>query len=171
MSGFINDLGAFAKLGKVAVAKVNVDMNKLVRDEVEQIQKISTNIQNTKIVFSNIEPAFCDPGLMKQVWNNLIGNALKYSSKIKNAKVEIGSKKLNKKTVYYIKDNGAGFDMKDADKLFKVFERLHKSNEFEGTGIGLSTVERIITKHGGKIWAEGKLNKGAVFYFTLPPKS
>jgi light-regulated signal transduction histidine kinase (bacteriophytochrome) len=105
---------------------------------------------------------------MLQVWVNLIGNAVKYSAKVARPLVEIGITDKDNKTVYYIKDNGAGFDMRHADKLFAAFQRLHGISDFEGSGIGLSTVHRIITRHGGTIWAESEPNKGATFYFTLP---
>ena len=99
---------------------------------------------------------------------NLLSNAIKYSRKEVNPIIEIGMKEVNGEDVYYTKDNGVGFDMRYYDKLFRVFQRLHKQSEFEGTGVGLSLVHAIITKHGGKLWAEGKVNQGATFYFTLP---
>jgi len=106
--------------------------------------------------------------MMKQVMTNLISNALKYSGKKEKSKVEIGSYLDNNNNIYYVKDNGVGFDMKYYDKLFGVFQRLHSVNEFEGTGVGLALVQRIISKHGGKVWAEAKVDKGATFYFSLP---
>jgi two-component system, sensor histidine kinase and response regulator len=105
--------------------------------------------------------------MLHQVWINLIGNAVKYSSKCESPLVEIGYTENNGEVVYYVRDNGAGFDMKDADKLFGVFSRLHTSTEFEGTGVGLSIVKEIIHKHGGRIWAQAAVDKGATFYFTL----
>jgi light-regulated signal transduction histidine kinase (bacteriophytochrome) len=105
---------------------------------------------------------------MSQVWINLISNAIKYSSKKEKPQVEVGCHKQEDEIVYYVKDNGAGFSMKYADKLFGVFQRLHGPAEFEGTGVGLSIVQRIIIKHGGRVWAEGKVNEGATFYFSLP---
>ena len=105
--------------------------------------------------------------LIKQVWINLISNAVKYSRKKEQPVIEIGSTGVNGNQMFFIKDNGAGFDMQYADKLFGVFQRLHKVAEYEGTGVGLALVHRIVTKHGGKIWAEAKTNEGATFYFTL----
>jgi len=109
----------------------------------------------------------CDPVLMRQVFQNLIGNALKYSRPRSPAVIEIGKLQENESLVIFIRDNGVGFNMKYADKLFGVFQRLHRAEDFEGTGIGLATVQRIIQKHGGRVWAEAELDHGATFYFTL----
>jgi light-regulated signal transduction histidine kinase (bacteriophytochrome) len=108
---------------------------------------------------------------MKQVWANLIHNAVKYSSKKEAPVIEIGMQETGEEMVYYVKDNGSGFNMKYADKLFAPFQRLHNDQEFEGTGVGLATAQRIVNKHGGKVWAEGKVNEGATFYFTIPDKA
>ena len=110
-----------------------------------------------------------DPGLLRQVFENLLSNAWKYSSKTPNARIEMGiSEVRNGKPVYFVKDNGAGFDMRHASKLFTAFQRLHHSSDFPGTGVGLATVQRILARHGGEIWAEGAIEKGAAFYFTIP---
>jgi len=108
-----------------------------------------------------------DPRMLQSVVQNLLNNAWKYSSKTEDAKVSFTSEEQNNQTVYAVKDNGAGFDMKDIDKLFGTFKRLHSEKEFIGTGVGLSTVKRVIDKHEGKIWAEAEKGKGAKFYFTL----
>ena len=107
---------------------------------------------------------------MKHVWANLLGNALKYSSKQPEPRVEVGGHCEHGETVYWVHDNGAGFDMRYADKLFGVFQRLHREDEFPGTGVGLSIVQRIVTGHGGRVWAEGRPGTGATFYFALPEK-
>jgi light-regulated signal transduction histidine kinase (bacteriophytochrome) len=111
--------------------------------------------------------AECDPVLIRQVFQNLISNALKYSRPRSPAVIEIGRTEKEGETVIFVKDNGVGFDMRYMGKLFGVFQRLHLAEEFEGTGIGLATVERIIKKHGGRVWVEAELDRGATFYFTL----
>jgi len=111
----------------------------------------------------------CDRGLIKQVFANLISNAIKYTLFRAQALIEVGQTTIDEESVIFIRDNGAGFDMKHADKLFGVFQRLHRMDEFEGNGVGLATVRRIIQRHGGRVWAEAELDKGATFYFTLSP--
>jgi light-regulated signal transduction histidine kinase (bacteriophytochrome) len=115
-----------------------------------------------------LPPANVDPVLIRQVYFNLIANAVKFTRTRENAIIEVGSTKEEKEVIYYLKDNGVGFDMQYKDNLFGVFQRLHSSEAFEGTGVGLSIVKRIIQRHGGRVWAEGKVNEGATFYFSLP---
>lgn len=116
----------------------------------------------------NLLPIMGDAELLKQVLINLISNAIKYSSKKENPKVEIGCLEEEKEITYYVKDNGAGFSMQYVNKLFGVFQRLHENSEFEGIGIGLAIVQRIVLRHGGRVWAEGEVDQGATFYFALP---
>jgi len=111
--------------------------------------------------------AQADRTLLKQVWVNLIGNAIKYSAKAERPRIEVAGREDAAELVYWARDNGAGFDMRYVGKLFGVFQRLHAAADFEGTGIGLATVRRIINRHGGRIWAEGAVDQGATFYFTL----
>jgi PAS domain S-box-containing protein len=166
MRQLITDLLEFSKFGKAPLKLKEVNMNNIVRATVEEM-KIGNRDLDLKVNLSDLSPAWCDEGLIRQVWANLISNAVKYSSKKEQAVVEIGCEKREGKMVYYVKDNGAGFDMKYADKLFKVFKRLHSPSEFKGTGIGLATVERILSKHEGRIWAYSQPGEGASFYFTL----
>jgi light-regulated signal transduction histidine kinase (bacteriophytochrome) len=111
--------------------------------------------------------AQCDPGLMKQVFVNLISNAVKYTGKREHAVIQVGRMKQNDERVIFVRDNGVGFDMRYAGKLFGVFQRLHKARDFAGTGVGLAIVQRIIRKHGGRIWAEAEIDRGATFFFTI----
>jgi light-regulated signal transduction histidine kinase (bacteriophytochrome) len=166
MDTLINDLLAFSRLGKKDIQKTTIDTNQLVRNIVSEISPGVND--HAQIKFLNLPPASADYSLIKQVWVNLISNGLKYSSKKEIPVVEIGSHPEASETVFYVKDNGAGFDMQYADKLFGVFQRLHKPSEFEGTGVGLAIVQRIVTKHGGRVWGEGKPQEGATFYFSLP---
>ena len=167
MGQLIDDLLDFSRLGRSPLTIKAVDMNNIVS---EVIQEIKTDGQTVapKINMHDLSAAKCDPTLMKQVWTNLISNAVKYSRKKESPEIEIGITHRNGSTTYFVKDNGAGFDMQFSDKLFAVFQRLHKVTEYEGTGVGLALVHRIITKHHGSIWADSKVDEGATFYFTLP---
>jgi light-regulated signal transduction histidine kinase (bacteriophytochrome) len=122
----------------------------------------------SEVIITSLPQIKGDSSMLRQVMQNLISNALKYSMKKDKPVIEIGAYEENGENVYYVKDNGAGFNMDYYDKLFGVFQRLHNGSEFEGTGVGLALVHRIITKHNGKIWAEGKENEGAIFYFSIP---
>jgi PAS domain S-box-containing protein len=169
MGILIDDLLAFSRLGRKEIQRSRVDVQRMVENILTEISHSTKVIAKVKI--SELPAAEADHGLLQQVWVNLISNAIKYSGKKEMPEIEIGSIHSNQETIYFIKDNGSGFDMQYADKLFGVFQRLHNPKEFEGTGVGLAIVHRIITKHGGRIWADAKKNEGAVFYFTLPVKT
>jgi two-component system sensor kinase len=116
----------------------------------------------------DLPPGWGDQSLLYQVMENLLNNAIKYTRARKTAVIEVGGQEEEKETIYYVKDNGVGFEERYADKLFGVFQRLHGREEYEGTGVGLAIVKRIIERHGGRVWAEGKVDEGATFYFALP---
>jgi PAS domain S-box-containing protein len=167
MGGLIDDLLSFSRIGRSSLNQGVINMNSLAAtvftDISNEKEKARTNLKIEKL-----HKAYGDQSLIKQVWNNLISNALKYSSKEITPEISIGSSKKGEIITYFIKDNGVGFDMQYAHKLFGVFQRLHSEAEFEGNGVGLAIVERIILKHGGRVWAEGETGKGATFYFALP---
>jgi light-regulated signal transduction histidine kinase (bacteriophytochrome) len=167
MGELVNDLLNLARLGRANLVKRNLDMTDLVTAVIDEM-RFSTNKLAAKIKLQELKPADCDHTLIKQVWSNLLSNAIKYSKNNPNPQIEIGSIDKSGQIVYYIKDNGVGFDPQYSGKLFGVFQRLHKATDFPGTGVGLAIVYRIITRHGGKVWADAKVNEGAVFYFTLP---
>jgi len=169
MGQLIDDLLNLSHLGRQEVVTGRVDMNRLVKLAIDEQLLLYTG-KAPDIVADPLLPANCDHNLMLQVWINLISNALKYSGKQDQPVIHISSCGSGNSVVYSVRDNGVGFDMKYADKLFGVFQRLHKATEFEGTGVGLALVQRIIIKHGGRVWAESEKGKGAVFYFSLPVK-
>ena len=166
MGLLIDDLLAFSRIGRRELVKINIPMHALVQGICNELKEEAPG-RHIEFRINKLLPALADNMAIKQVWLNLVSNAIKYSRLKDNALVEIGSKANGKEVTYFIKDNGAGFDMRYANKLFGVFQRLHSDEEFEGTGVGLALVHRIISKHGGRTWAEGKVNEGATFYFTL----
>lgn len=166
MGNLIDDLLTFSRLGRKEVVKSSTNNKELVNDVLNEIKNLTNFCAEIKK--QQLPNSCADQALIRQVWLNLLSNAIKYSSKKENPVIEIGFSELENEMMYFIKDNGAGFNMQYADKLFGVFQRLHNTNEFEGTGIGLAIVQRIITKHGGRVWAESKINEGATFFFTLP---
>jgi signal transduction histidine kinase len=166
MGELIDDLLAFSKLGRKQVAFLDIDMNALVKLVQEELLfEEGENIPefNVKV----LPPAKGDKSLIKQVWINLISNAIKYSRYKPTTRIEINAYEKDNLIVYYVKDEGAGFDMQYYDKLFGVFQRLHSQEEFEGTGIGLAIVQKIVQRHNGTVWAESVLNEGTCFYFSL----
>lgn len=166
MGTLIDDLLAFSKLGKQEIRKSLVNMKQIADSSLEDIHLAEGYSGVIKI--NDLHAVNADLSLMKHVMINLLNNAVKYSSKKEKPAIEISSWKENEMIIHSVKDNGVGFDMAYADKLFGVFQRLHSQEEFEGTGVGLAIVQRIIHRHGGEIWAESKVNQGATFYFSLP---
>lgn len=170
MSQLIDDLLELSRVNRTKMHLAMINMENLCKTVFAEITDPGVK-QKTKLNLKNVLPAMGDPLLLRQVLINLIGNAVKFSSRREQAKITISSEKRNEMVEFRISDNGAGFDMKYSDKLFGAFQRLHNIKDFDGTGIGLAIVQRIIHRHGGKVWAEGKLGKGASFYFSLPLKT
>ncbi len=166
MDNLINDLLLFSRTGKQALKIEKVSCTEMVKQVVAELQTEREG-REVEVVVGRLRTCLADPILLKQVWVNLLSNAFKFTKGKENTLVEIGSKTIKGERVYFVKDNGAGFDMRYSDKLFDVFQRLHSTAEYEGTGVGLAIVQRIITRHGGRVWAEAEVNKGAVFYFTV----
>lgn len=169
MGLLIDDLLAFSQLGRRDLRKTLIDVNDLIEKLMNDVPDAAK--ERSEVVIGHLHKVMADYGLFRQVLFNLISNAFKYSSKKEKPVIEIFSEEKNGEIIFSVKDNGVGFDMKYADKLFGVFQRLHSQEEFEGTGAGLAIAHRIITKHRGRIWAEGKVNQGAIFYLSLPQQS
>lgn len=166
MGALIDDLLSFSRLSRQPINKRLFDPTKLVSDLYKELKEEHKG-RNVEFQIEALPLCQGDPSLLKQVWSNLLSNALKYTRAREQAVIKVGYKEIEEEKVYFIEDNGAGFDMKYAHKLFGVFQRLHRAEEFEGTGVGLAIVQRIITRHGGRIWTEAAKDKGATFYFTL----
>ncbi|HWM41256.1 MAG TPA: ATP-binding protein [Burkholderiales bacterium] len=164
MGQLIDDLLDFSRLGRRALARQRVDMNALAAEAAGELADGSKALLES----APLPLAQADRAMMKQVWANLIGNALKYSGKRDAPRIEIGGREDAGENVYWVRDNGVGFDMRYVEKLFGVFQRLHSLEEFPGTGVGLAIVQRVVTRHGGRVWAEGRPGEGACFYFSLP---
>ncbi len=168
MTKMIDDLLNFFRTGKRELVRTEIKMNLMVESICRNYD--GQNGSNVRIVIKQLPDAIADGNSLRQVWQNLISNAVKYSSKKQNPEIEIGCTQEHGTTIYYVKDNGAGFNTDYTHKLFGVFQRLHSSREFEGSGIGLATVHKIISRHGGKVWAEAIEGEGATFYFMLDAK-
>ncbi len=167
MGKLIDDLLSFARLGRQEVKKDRVIMSTLADETYKEVRKASPE---RAIAFSMdpLPDVRADADMIRQVWTNLFTNAIKFTGKKESAKIEVGSTSDGNSVTYFVKDNGAGFDMQYIDKLFGVFQRLHSAEEFEGTGVGLANIKRIIERHGGSVRAEGHVGEGATFFFTLP---
>jgi PAS domain S-box-containing protein len=167
MGRLIDDLLAFSRTARAELHKTRVNLNDIVRDTLRELKQ---EIAGRKVewVLGKLPLADGDPHLLRMAFFNLLENALKYTRTRSAARIEIGNASTRAETIIFVKDNGVGFDMRYAQKLFGVFQRLHRAADFEGTGIGLANVRRIILRHGGRTWAEGEVNRGATFYFSLP---
>jgi light-regulated signal transduction histidine kinase (bacteriophytochrome) len=174
MGALIDDLLAFSRLGRQPVVHAEVNIDSLVREVVDEIlHAASLGGRREAAIVPQIEvdplpPARGDRGLLRQVWMNLIANAVKYSSKVARPIIQVSGRQLDTENHYSVRDNGVGFNMEYAEQLFRVFQRLHRADEFSGTGVGLAIVQRVVTRHGGRVWAEGKVDQGAMFSFALP---
>lgn len=167
MGQLIDDLLQFSRLGRKELEKMRVDMTDLAREAVEESRRANPG-RTVEVRIDDLPPVQGDRTLLRQVWVNLVSNAFKYSRPAASARIEIGAAREGGSTVYHVRDNGVGFDMKYADKLFGVFQRLHAKTEFEGTGVGLAIVHRVIQRHHGRVWAESRPGEGAVFRFSIP---
>jgi signal transduction histidine kinase len=167
MGQLIENLLAFSRVGRQSVHSTTIDMTALAGSVFREIAPPDF-ASRVVLVINPLPDAQGDPAMIRQVWANLLSNAVKFSSRRDRPKIVIGARVEDGQHVYFVQDNGAGFDMRHADKLFGVFQRMHSTSEFEGTGVGLAIVERIVRKHGGKVWGEGKIDAGASFSFTLP---
>jgi light-regulated signal transduction histidine kinase (bacteriophytochrome) len=169
MGQLIDDILLLSRASRQEMKISELDMSSLANRVYLDFQQ-DTEGRNIAFKADNIPVAKGDRALLTQVFSNLIGNAIKFTREKENATIEVGSNEDKDYKIYYVKDNGAGFDMKYYDKLFGLFQRLHSQEEFEGTGVGLSIVQRIISRHGGRVWGEGEVDNGATIYFSLPKK-
>jgi signal transduction histidine kinase len=169
MGELVDDLLGFSRLSREPLSTAAIDMKRLVGEVLGELQV--SGEKPPRLVLGALPPARGDATLLKQVWANLLGNATKFSGRRERPVVEVSGHEDGTESVYCVKDNGAGFDMRYYDKLFGVFQRLHSEAEFSGSGVGLAIVQRIVTRHGGRVWAEGKVDEGAAFYFSLPKES
>lgn len=167
MAKLIDDILAFSRVSHTDLARHAVNMEELADSVIADLTPSFEN-RDVKIGRGNLPPTHGDVSMLRQVFVNLLGNSIKFTLPKTQAKITLGSYDENNETVYFVQDNGVGFDMQYVNKLFGVFQRLHSNDKFEGTGIGLAIVKRIITRHGGRVWATGKENEGATIYFTIP---
>lgn len=167
MSQLVGDLLRLSRLGREPLSKRPVDIAALAREVITELEKDKGD-RSVEVQIGALPVSAADYALLKQVFVNLLSNAFKFTRQKEKARIEIGFQEQNGERVYFVRDNGAGFDMKYADKLFGVFQRLHRAQDFEGTGVGLTIVQRIVQRHGGRVWAESEPEKGATFYFSLP---
>ena len=167
MSQLIDDLLAFSRVGRAPLSSVMIDMTDLVKETLGELQP-ETQGRTIEWDLRSLPRARGDRSLLHQVWINLLSNAIKYTRTRERARIEVAGVDQDKELVFWVKDNGVGFDMEYANKLFGVFQRLHTTQEFEGTGVGLANVRRIVQRHGGRTWAEAQRDRGATIFFSLP---
>jgi signal transduction histidine kinase len=166
MEHLIDDLLAFSRLGRQGITPTTVDLGALITAVWDDLGRHEPRMPALDL--RSLDPAWCDPAMIRQVLVNLLSNAVKFTAPAAEPRVEVGQSPRGSETVYYVKDNGVGFDARYASKLFGVFQRLHSVEDFEGTGVGLAIVERIVRRHGGQVFAEGEVGHGARFSFSLP---
>lgn len=167
MGELIDGLLTFSRLGRQALDQVDINMEELAKSTFDEVQAANKE-RRVLIELQALPPAFGDRNMVRQVFYNLISNAFKFTRPVSNPSIEIGFQEDGSQHTYYVKDNGVGFDMQYSQKLFGVFQRLHSVDDFEGAGVGLALVQRMVLRHGGRVWGEGKVGQGATFYFTLP---
>ncbi|MGA7289475.1 MAG: ATP-binding protein, partial [Terriglobales bacterium] len=170
MGLLVDELLNLARVGRHALNRRPTELNDIVAEVIAMLESESEG-RRVEWIIADLPTVECDPVLVKQIFQNLLTNALKFTRPRARAVIEVSQVEIRNEgqRIFMVRDNGIGFSMKYVDKLFGVFQRLHQADEFEGTGIGLATVQRIVQKHGGRVWAEGEVDKGATFYFTLGP--
>jgi light-regulated signal transduction histidine kinase (bacteriophytochrome) len=166
MGQLIDDLLTFSRLGRHVINKGPVDMTAVASASVDEAARLEAP-RVVDVIVHPLPPASGDRSLVRQVFANFVQNSFKFTRTRSEPRVEIGAEVHGDETVYYVRDNGVGFNMEYADKLFGVFQRLHRAEDFEGTGVGLAIVDRIVRRHGGRVWAQSVVGAGATFYFTL----
>jgi signal transduction histidine kinase len=169
MSELIDDLLNLSRVTTSTMQRTDIDLTPFAQSTMQELF-LRAPERKVEFVSAPAAPAFADARLLRIVMDNLLRNAWKYTSKHSHARIEFGVEGVNANKVYFVKDDGSGFDPRGADRLFQPFHRLHAVTEFPGNGIGLATVRRIVQRHGGEVWAKGELGKGATFYFTLGPR-
>jgi two-component system sensor kinase len=169
MAQLIDDLLSFSRLARQSIEKADVNMRKLAEGTWADVSRDGGVGRNVEFILGDLPPASGDTAMLRQVMTNLLSNAVKFTAPRDLARIEFAGESRNGESVYYVRDNGVGFDMRYVDKLFGVFQRLHAATEFEGTGVGLAIVQRVVHRHGGRVWAESTLDQGSTFYFTLKP--
>jgi light-regulated signal transduction histidine kinase (bacteriophytochrome) len=167
MGMLIDGLLSFSRLGRQELSLKQVDLNVLIQEIIQELES-ETKGRTVNWQIDELPVVSADPTLMLTVMVNLLSNALKFTRSRAVGEIEIGAQNQHTESIIYVRDNGVGFDMRYADRLFEMFQRLHRTDEFEGTGIGLANVYRIIVRHGGRTWAESTPDQGAAFYFSLP---